>query len=39
MWAALSLAGTMTGTSQYVSAAAFYCPAGIFKATLSGTPA
>ena len=36
-WAATSLAGTMVGTSQYVSAAAFYCPADTFKATLSGT--
>jgi hypothetical protein len=37
VWAATSLAGTMVGTSQYVSAATFYCPAAIFKATLSGT--
>jgi hypothetical protein len=38
VWAATSMAGTMTGTSGYVSAAAFYCPAHHFKATLSGSP-
>ena len=37
VWAATSLAGTMVGTSQYVTAATFYCPAATFKATLSGT--
>lgn len=36
-WAATSLAGTMTGTSQYVSAGAYYCPAHTFKAILSGS--
>jgi hypothetical protein len=38
VWAATAFAGTMTGTAQYVSAAAFYCPAQSFKATLSGSP-
>ena len=38
VWAATALAGTMTGTSQYVSAGSYYCPASTFKATLSGTP-
>jgi hypothetical protein len=38
VWAATSLAGTMSGTTQYVSAAAFYCSASTFKATLAGTP-
>jgi hypothetical protein len=36
-WAATSVAGTMTGTSQYVSAGAYYCPASSFKAILSGS--
>ena len=39
LWAATSLAGTIVGTSQSVSAATFYCPAGYFKANLSGTAA
>jgi len=38
-WAATSFAGTMVGTSQYVSSAAFYCSASTFKASLAGTPA
>jgi Fibronectin type III domain len=38
VWAATSMTGTMTGTSRYVSNAAFYCPAHHFKATLSGSP-
>jgi fibronectin type III domain protein len=38
VWAATSLAGTMVGTSKYVSSATFYCPAGSFKSTLSGIP-
>lgn len=42
-WAATSLAGTMVGTSQYVSAGTsagtYYCPANTFHATLSGTSA
>lgn len=38
VWAATSLAGTMVGTSQYVSTAAFYCTASTFKASLAGTP-
>ena len=38
-WAATSLAGTMVGTSQYVSSAAFYCNASTFKASLAGTQA
>jgi len=38
-WAATTLTGTMTGTSQYISAATFYCPASYFKANLSGTSA
>jgi hypothetical protein len=36
-WAATLLAGTMTGTSQYVSAGSYYCPAATFKAILSGS--
>lgn len=36
-WAATSLAGTMVGTTQYVSSATFYCPAVTFKASLSGS--
>ena len=43
VWAATFLAGTMVGTSQYVSlgtsAGTYYCPANTFHATLSGTPA
>jgi hypothetical protein len=38
VWAATSLAGIMTGTSQYVSTAAFYCSASTLKASLAGTP-
>ena len=42
-WAATSLAGTMVGTSQYVSLGTStgtdYCPANTFHVTLSGTPA
>jgi hypothetical protein len=38
VWAATSLTGAMSGTTQYVSTAAFYCPASTFKATLAGTP-
>jgi hypothetical protein len=38
VWTATSLAGSMVGTSRYVSSAAFYCNASSFKATLSGTP-
>jgi hypothetical protein len=38
-WAATSLTGTMVGTSQYVSSAAFYCTASTIKASLAGTPA
>jgi hypothetical protein len=37
VWAATSVAGIMTGTSQYVSSGAYYCPAQTFKATLSGS--
>ena len=37
-WAAISLNGTMVGSYKYVSAATFYCPAGSFKAALSGNP-
>lgn len=37
-WVAISLTGTMVGTSKYVSSATFYCPASSFKATLSGNP-
>jgi hypothetical protein len=37
VWAATSLAGTIVGHTQYVSAASFYCPAGTFRATFSGT--
>jgi hypothetical protein len=39
VWAATSLSGTMVGSYKYVSSATFYCTAGSFKATLSGTPA
>jgi hypothetical protein len=39
VWAATALAGTMVGTSQYVSTATYYCPADSFHTTLSGTPA
>jgi hypothetical protein len=35
-WAAVSLTGTMVGAAQYVSSAAFYCPAFTYKAALSG---
>jgi len=42
VWAATSLAGTMVGTSQYVSVpysgGIYYCSASTFHATLSGTP-
>jgi fibronectin type III domain protein len=38
-WVATSLTGTMAGSYKYVSSATFYCTAGSFKATLSGTPA
>jgi hypothetical protein len=38
-WAATSLAGTMVGTSQHVSSAAFYCNASTFKASLAGSQA
>jgi hypothetical protein len=37
-WTAISLKGTMAGSYKYVSAATFYCPAGSFKAALSGNP-
>ena len=36
-WAATSLAGTMIGSSKYVSAGAHYCPADTFKAMLSAS--
>jgi hypothetical protein len=38
-WAATSLAGTMVGTTKYVSSATIYCPAVTFKASLSGSRA
>ena len=38
-WAATSFAGTMAGTSQYVSSATIYCTASRLKASLAGTPA
>jgi hypothetical protein len=38
VWAATSLTGTMVGSSRYVCAAAFYCTASTFRATLAGTP-
>lgn len=38
VWAATSLAGTMTGTTQYVSSAAFYCPAFRYRGSLAGSP-
>ena len=37
VWAATSLVGTLTGTTQYVSSAAFYCPAFSYKGSLSGS--
>lgn len=39
VWAATSLAGTVTGTSQYVSSAAFYCPASGYRGSLAGSSA
>jgi hypothetical protein len=39
VWAATAWAGTMVGTSQYVSSATFYCNAATFRASLAGTPA
>jgi fibronectin type III domain protein len=38
VWAAISMRGTLVGTSKYVSSATFYCSASTFKATLSGNP-
>jgi hypothetical protein len=38
VWAATSLAGTMVGTSPYVSNAYGYCPVSTFRASLAGTP-
>ena len=38
VWAAMSWAGTMSGTTQYVSAATYYCPAGAFTATIAALP-
>jgi Fibronectin type III domain len=38
VWAATAWAGTMVGTSQYVSSATFYCTAATFRASLAGTP-
>ncbi|MGE5133096.1 MAG: fibronectin type III domain-containing protein [Gemmatimonadota bacterium] len=35
VWAAISWAGTIAGTTQYLSAATFYCPAGNFTAVLN----
>ncbi|HEV2371468.1 MAG TPA: fibronectin type III domain-containing protein [Streptosporangiaceae bacterium] len=37
VWGATSLAGTIAGSHQYVSSATFYCPAGTFTATVSGS--
>jgi hypothetical protein len=39
VWAATSWVGTMVGTYQYVSTAAFYCSAYTFTASLAGTRA
>jgi Fibronectin type III domain len=39
VWAATSLAGTIVMTFQYVSTAAFYCPASTVKGSVAGTPA
>ena len=39
VWAATSFAGTIVMTFQYVSTAAFYCPAFTVKGSLAGTPA
>ncbi len=37
VWAATAWAGTMVGTSPYVSSATFYCTAATFRASLAGT--